>query len=326
MLYPAAELVLPRNMCPLITSSYGLASSDSCPFFLMADALVGETTCDGKKKVFELLADRKPLHVMRLPTSADHPDALASWQRELHRLAGFLQSISGVAPATEALAQEIRLSNETRTLLQRAVAVFREDTPPLTWSDMLVVLSARDFLVDRAEYTQRLRKLIATMEALGGGSNGGSGAAARRSPRILITGTPMAPETAKVMRLTEQVGGLVVCHDACSGIKPFARLVPELADPFEALARFTLDIPCACMSPNPGRLELLRREVESYRVDGVIDAVWQGCHTFNVESELVKRTCAGLGVRYLKLETDYSEADVGQLETRIEAFIESIAD
>ena len=52
----AAEKVLPRNLCPLIKSSYGFALTDTCPYFRASDLVVGETTCDGKKKMFELLA------------------------------------------------------------------------------------------------------------------------------------------------------------------------------------------------------------------------------------------------------------------------------
>lgn len=52
-----AEKILPRNLCPLIKSSFGFAVTDTCPFFHFSDFLVVETTCDGKKKMFELLKD-----------------------------------------------------------------------------------------------------------------------------------------------------------------------------------------------------------------------------------------------------------------------------
>jgi benzoyl-CoA reductase/2-hydroxyglutaryl-CoA dehydratase subunit BcrC/BadD/HgdB len=312
-------------MCPLIKSSYGLAITDTCPFFHVADALVGETTCDGKKKVFELLADLKPVHVLQLPTGGNPSDALKSWQREILQLADFLKTVTGKTIDTESLAGEIHVSNEIRALQQRAVAIFQKQTPPLRWSEMLKVLAACDFLVERFEYVQKLREFVSAAEASYDSAPERPTEPARLPPRILITGTPMSPVTDKVMRITEESGGLVVCHDACSGVKRCERLVDEHSDPFEALARFTLDIPCACMSPNPGRLRLLADSVAKYEVRGVIDTVWQGCHTFNVESELVRRACAELGLRYLKLETDYSENDTGQLQTRVEAFVESLS-
>jgi len=66
---PAAEEVLPANLCPLIKSSYGYIITDSCPFFGLSDAVVAETTCDGKKKMFELISSYRPMFVMDLPSS-----------------------------------------------------------------------------------------------------------------------------------------------------------------------------------------------------------------------------------------------------------------
>ena len=62
-----AEKTLPAGICPLIKSSYGYAVSDKCPFFYFSDIIVGETTCDGKKKMYELLADLKEVYIMELP-------------------------------------------------------------------------------------------------------------------------------------------------------------------------------------------------------------------------------------------------------------------
>lgn len=64
---PTAEKVLPRNLCPLIKSSYGFAATDTCPYFHFSDILIAETTCDGKKKMYELLGQLKPLHLLQLP-------------------------------------------------------------------------------------------------------------------------------------------------------------------------------------------------------------------------------------------------------------------
>jgi benzoyl-CoA reductase/2-hydroxyglutaryl-CoA dehydratase subunit BcrC/BadD/HgdB len=65
-----AETILPTNLCPLIKSSYGQAITDTCPYFYVSDFLIGETTCDGKKKMFELLGELKPLFLMHLPNSS----------------------------------------------------------------------------------------------------------------------------------------------------------------------------------------------------------------------------------------------------------------
>lgn len=316
----SAEVDLPRNFCPLIKSSYGLAITDTCPYFHFSDALIGETTCDGKKKIFELLRAYKPVHVMQLPFDAERPGAHEQWRAEIERIKEFIEEVTGTTIEAEAVRAEIRRSNALRELLADIDEYFRSDSPPMTWTQMLVVMHTGDFMVDQTAYREKLRELAVVL------GESGPGVSRPGAPRVLVTGTPMSPDTNKVMRLAEEAGAVVVAHDACSGTKCIDRRVDEDGDPFEALTAYTLGVPCACMSPNPGRFDLLRRSVESYRVGGVIDTVWQGCHTFNVESVEVGRVARGeLDLPYLKLETDYSDNDIEQLRTRIEAFVEQIA-
>ena len=66
---PAAERDMPKSMCPLVKSSYGFAIEDKCPLFHFSDLVIGETTCDGKKKMYEMMMEFKPVHVMELPSS-----------------------------------------------------------------------------------------------------------------------------------------------------------------------------------------------------------------------------------------------------------------
>ena len=71
-----AEAHLPKTLCPLIKASYGMALTEQCPFFYFSDGILAETTCDGKKKMYELTNFLKPVHVMNLPQGRDQ--ALAS--------------------------------------------------------------------------------------------------------------------------------------------------------------------------------------------------------------------------------------------------------
>lgn len=68
---PEAEKVLPANLCPLIKSTYGFAYSQKCPFTYFSDMIIGETTCDGKKKMYELLNELKRTHILHLPQGRD---------------------------------------------------------------------------------------------------------------------------------------------------------------------------------------------------------------------------------------------------------------
>ena len=88
---PAAEQYLPANLCPLIKSTYGYHAQRSNPFLEMADLIVAETTCDGKKKMFELMGQTRAMAVLELPQKPDDPDALTHWRRELRKLKGSLE-------------------------------------------------------------------------------------------------------------------------------------------------------------------------------------------------------------------------------------------
>lgn len=141
--------------------------------------------------------------------------------------------------------------------------------------------------------------------------------------RVLLTGVPTAPETLKVVELVEECGGTVVVQEACSGWKPLDTLTSEEGDPIEAIARKHFSIPCSCLTPNPGRKELLTRLVEKFRPAAVIDLIWQACHTYNVESwSLEKHVRDKLGLPFLKLETDYSDSDRERLRVRIQTLLE----
>ena len=91
----AAEAHLPSNLCPLIKASYGFALTDTCPYFYFSDFIVGETTCDGKKKMFELMNDLKETYVMQLPSSRDEV-ALNMWEAEIHKFWKKLEDFYGV--------------------------------------------------------------------------------------------------------------------------------------------------------------------------------------------------------------------------------------
>lgn len=316
-----AEETLPANLCPLIKSSYGYAVGDTCPFFSIADCIVGETTCDGKKKMYEYLGRLKPLHLMRLPDAPEEPHALSYWLEELRRFKTFLEDRSGNPVTDAALRREISAQNKVRRLLKRLVEVNRAVPPPLTGNMLLPVLESKGFFVDGDAYRTLLENLVTALENHAQASDP---KLSGRAPRILLTGTPIGKGCEKVLTLIEAAGAHVVAMENCTGLKGILRQVDEDdPDPLTALARHYLSLPCACMSPNRGRLESVDELVRVFGVAGVVDLTWQACHTYNIESAGLKRHIEEAhGLPVLHLETDYSEADTGQLKVRIEAFLE----
>jgi benzoyl-CoA reductase/2-hydroxyglutaryl-CoA dehydratase subunit BcrC/BadD/HgdB len=316
---PAAEKVLPRNLCPLIKSSYGFAVTDTCPYFHFADLLIAETTCDGKKKMYELLGEIKPLHLMQLPQIQDGA-ALDYWLLELKRVMQRLEQEFGVEITAEKLQEAIRLCNEERRSLQALQDVCRLKPAPISGQDLLTVLHNRGFTVDKRDGIALVDRL--TQELVAAARDGQSPFTAS-TPRILLTGVPVGIGSDKVVRLVEECGGSVVCFESCGAYKKVDPVDEEAVDPLRAIAERYLRIPCSCMSPNRGRFELVERLAREFQVDGVIDLTWQGCHTYNIESySLKKHLQERSGMPFLQIETDYSESDSGQLKVRIEAFLE----
>ena len=146
----------------------------------------------------------------------------------------------------------------------------------------------------------------------------------KNKPRILITGCPTGGLVDKVIRQIEEVGGSVVCFESCLGSKNFEMLVDEDKDPIEAIAEKYINIPCSVMSPNDGRMDVIKKYIEEYNIDGVIEVTLTACHTYAVETEKVRRTVEECGKSYLNIETNYSNSDAPQLRTRLEAFIEML--
>lgn len=315
-----AEKDLPKNLCPLIKSSYGFAVTDSCPYTYFSDLIVGETTCDGKKKMFELLGQLKQVHVMQLPQNLSREYSWDGWKKEGEILKEQLEAITKKPITDEALRQASKERNEYRKLLIELMELGKLDPPPLKGKEMATVLNGLTFEFDAQSRKNKVRDLIdTTMKAY----NEGARPVSEKAKRILITGCPMGGVIDKTIGIIDEEGGIVVCYENCGGIKNAYQMVDtQSEDIMKAITDRYLEIGCSVMTPNNVRMDLLKKLIEEYKVDGVVDVILQACHTYNVETKNVKEICEEMGVSYIAVETDYSESDVGQLRTRLGAFIE----
>ena len=319
---PAAESRLPRNLCPLIKASYGMALTDRCPYFYFSDFIVGETTCDGKKKMFELLNEKKETYVMQLPYRRD-ASARAYWREQLTAFREKLEQFYHVTITEDDIRRSIHRVNEERRILREFLEIGRLDPSPISGYEMGTTLDAGNFAFDLEErcrtVAQRTKELREKWEKDLKGQE-------RIRPRVLVTGCPNGGVRDKVIRTVEELGADVVAFDTCNGIRDKMEPVDEQnPDPFDALAQKYLNLNCSIMSPNTTRITDMAQMIEDYRVDGVIDLILQSCHTFDIEAHYVKQMVTGeKGIPYLNIETDYSASDTGQLNTRLAAFLETI--
>ena len=315
-----AEQDLPKNLCPLIKASYGFAKTDKCPYFYFSDLIVGETTCDGKKKMYELMSQFKDVYVMQLPQSQDERGR-KFWRESCLELKRKLEEKFGTVITDEAVRQAVHTENGVRRALQRFYGVMKHDPAPITGLELFRVLYGSTFKLDRSSLADELNALTDKIEA-----EYAAGKRLDKKPRILITGCPMGGATEKVIEAIENNGGVVVTYENCSGAKAIEREVKEDTDDiYGAIADRYLGIGCSVMTPNNNRFKLLDEMIDEYKVDGVVEMVLQACHTYSVESKSVRRFVThDKEIPYIYIETDYSKTDVGQLNTRLTAFVEML--
>ena len=263
---PDAEKDLPKNLCPLIKSSYGFAKTDKCPFFYFSDVVVGETTCDGKKKMYEYMSDFKDVFVMELPNTQSEM-ALQLWKSELIRFKKYLEKKFDVEITDEAVLEAVKEENKVRKAMKELYHVMTLDPAPIKGGDLFKVLYGSGFKFDRKAIPAEIEAMREKIE-----KEYEEGKRLDKMPRILITGCPIGGATEKVIRAVEDNGGVVVAFENCNGAKSFDKLVDEEnPDVYDALARRYLNIGCSVMTPNPNRLDLLDRLIDEFKVDGVVE-------------------------------------------------------
>lgn len=311
-----AEQHLPANLCPLIKSTFGYHVQKANPFLEMASLIVSETTCDGKKKMYELMAESRPMHVLELPQKPDLDESLDHWTGELVKLKEELERRFGVEITDGKLREAIDVMNGERAVRRELAALMKADCPPITGRELLDFRSTISGIpADMEQYRQALVDLR--------GRSGNPELASR--VRVLMTGVPMAHGSERVLEIIEGNGGLVVCVENCSGLKPILEDVDASAgDPMRALAEKYYHLPCSVMTPNDRRLETIRQLVGQYRAECIVELIWQACLTYDVESHYVRRLARELKVPYLRIETDYSPSDSARIAVRVEALFETI--
>ena len=316
-----AEQDLPRNLCPLVKSSYGFAKTQKCPYFYFSDLIIGETTCDGKKKMYEMLGEIKDTPIMELP-NRQSPMGRKLWREEVVALKNKLEEKFGVTITEENLREQVKLSNQNRLALRRFYELMKLDPPPMAGLNLYSVLYGSSFKFDRRKAIEEVNALTDRIQKEYEEGN----RPIEKRPRILVTGCPIGGNAMKVVRSIEENGGNVVCFENCGGAKSVDELIDEDAsDIYQAIADRYLNIGCSCMTPDENRFKLLGRLLEEYKIDAVVEVILQACHTYNVETLGIKQFVnEKKGIPYMAVETDYSTADIGQINTRMAAFIEML--
>lgn len=319
----AAEKILPRNTCALIKSFVGFKLSRLCPYIESCDLVVGETTCDGKKKAYEIFDEYAPVYVMEIPQMKQACDR-DLWQAEVRRFKTRVEEVTGKEITAARLKEAIKLVNSRRRVLQRLNQLRAAVPTPISGRDVLLINQV-SFYDDPVRFTTQIGNLCDELEKR---VKAGEGVVPTGTPRLMLSGCPMAVPNWKLPFIVESSGAVIVGEESCIGTRNIRDLVDESGDTLEELLDALVDrymrIDCACFTPNKERLQNIVSMAQELEVKGVIHFALNFCQPYAIEAFKVGQALEAAGIPMLSLETDYSMEDVEQLKTRVEAFLEMV--
>ncbi|MCS7150177.1 MAG: double-cubane-cluster-containing anaerobic reductase [Caldimicrobium sp.] len=316
-----AEKFIPRNTCALIKAFMGFKLSGLCPYVELTDLIVGETTCDGKKKAYEIFDEiTKKMYVMGIPNMKNDLDKKL-WLSEVVKFKDKLEQITGKKITLDNLKKATEIVNNKRIALKRLSKLRAHDPPPISGLDALLVNQIA-FYDDPIRFTLKVNELCDELEERVKNSEG---VVSKGTPRILIAGSPFAIPNWKLHAIVENSGAIVVGEESCVGSRNFREIVDNnfnsIEEGLEKISSRYLSIDCACFTPNNERIENIKNLYKELDADGVIHYSLQFCTPYMIEAYKLERK---IDSPYMRIETDYSMEDFGQLKTRIEAFIETL--
>ncbi|MBF0378818.1 MAG: 2-hydroxyacyl-CoA dehydratase [Desulfamplus sp.] len=327
------EKYLPRNTCALIKSAFGFKLGKVCPYLESADMVVGENTCDGKKKAYESLGSLiDNLYVMDLPQMKSE-QGKALLKGEYYRFKQAVEKLTGVAITAQSLKKAIQTVNAKRTAIHRLSELRKAVPTPISGLDAL--LANQVFFYDNpARFTESVNKICDELEKR---IQDKQGAVPAKTPRILLSGCPMAVPNWKLPWIVETSEAVIVGEESCVGERGTRNLVDEsiggvnatdndemIDKMMDAITDRYFKVDCAIFTPNQERLNHIVEMAENYKADGVIHYGLQFCQPYIMESIPVEKALEGKNIPTLRVETDYGMEDAGQLKTRVQAFIEQL--
>jgi benzoyl-CoA reductase/2-hydroxyglutaryl-CoA dehydratase subunit BcrC/BadD/HgdB len=326
------DRVVPVEVCPIIRSTIGAEMVGLSPLMEQCDAVVCALTCDGMTKLSEVLSDRKPMWTLSPPRVKDSEQSLELWGEEIREMKGKLEELTGNRITRDKLRPAIITMQKASKAFHRLQDLRRG--PPVIMGRDAMLVNQTSTWDDIGRWTEKVDLLCDELE---GRVKSKKWACKPETPRVMLTGTPMYwPDNWKVPTLIEEANpqGVLVADELCSSDRllydPVGADQWNMNDMLDGVAeRYLMASTCPYFtSPdgNEDRINWLVNRIKECGVDGVIYHVVRGCMLYAMEYTRVKRALDRIGVPVYYLDTEYTREDVGQLKTRVEAFLEMLAE
>lgn len=324
------DRVVPVEVCPVIRSTIGAKMIELSPFLELSDALISVLTCDGMTKFSEIMSDYKPVWGMNVPRIKDAEHSLRFWNEEIRQMKKQIEKFTGNKIGRKNLKAAIQ-ETQRATKAFRRLQELRKGSPVIMGRDAMLVNQSY-LWDDKKRWTEKTEALCKELE---GRVQRHDWVCPVDTPRILVTGTPMFwPDNWKLPTLVEEANprGIIVADELCSGERilndPVGIDEWSMDDMLNAIGdRYLKASTCPCFTSQDGnedRLNWLVNKVKEYKVQGVIYYVVRGCMLYAMEYSRIKKALDKLNIPVYYLDTDYTREDVGQMKTRVEAFLEML--
>jgi benzoyl-CoA reductase/2-hydroxyglutaryl-CoA dehydratase subunit BcrC/BadD/HgdB len=332
--YDAAKLgdrVVPVEVCPMVRSTIGAKMIALSPYLEASDALISVLTCDGMTKLSEILSDYKPIWAMTLPRVKDSEQSKRLWSEEIKAVKGQIEALTGNKIKRKQLKPAITCTQKATKAFRR-LQELRKGSPVIMGRDAMLV--NQTYMWDNIErWTEKTEALCVELEKR---ASQKKWACSPETPRVMVTGTPMIwPDNWKVPTLIEEANpqGVIVADELCSGERllydPVGVDEWSMSDMLNAISeRYLMASTCPCLTSadgNQDRINWMLNKIKEWKIQGIIYYVVRGCMLYAMEYTRIKKVLDRIGVPVYYLDTEYTREDVGQMKTRVEAFLEMLS-
>jgi benzoyl-CoA reductase/2-hydroxyglutaryl-CoA dehydratase subunit BcrC/BadD/HgdB len=325
------DRVVPVEVCPVLRSTIGAKMIELSPFLEQSDALISVLTCDGMTKLSEILSDTKPIWGMNVPRIKDSQQSLRFWNDEIREMKTQIETFTGNKITRQKLKEAIEVSHRATKVFRR-LQELRKGNPVIMGRDAMLVNQTYVW-DDKKRWTEKAEALCDELEQR---VQRKDWVVSTDTPRVMVTGTPMFwPDNWKLPTLVEEGNpqGVIVADEQCSGERilndPIGVDEWSMDDMLNAIGeRYLMASTCPCFTSKDGnedRVNWLLNKVKDWKVQGVIYYVVRGCMLYAMEYTRIKKALDKVNVPVYYLDTEYTREDVGQLKTRVEAFLEMLS-
>lgn len=324
------DRIVPVEVCPVIRSTIGAKMISLSPYLELSDALISTLTCDGQTKLSEIMSDYTKVITMSPPRVKDSPQSLHLWKEEIKSVKTQIEELTGNKITSKKLREAIETMQKATKAFRR-LQDLRKGNPVIMGRDaMLVNQTATWDNIKR--WTEKTEELCDELEKR---VQQKMWACPPDTPRVLVTGTPMYwPDNWKLPTLIEEATpqGVLVADELCSSDRllydPVGIDEWTMDDMLNAISeRYLMASTCPCFTSadgNEDRINWLKNKIKEFNVNGVIYYVVRGCMLYAMEYARVKKALDKMNIPVYYLDTEYTREDVGQMKTRVEAFLEML--